>query len=51
MKKATVYRELKNFKAEAEIYQSIKDKYPEFAANYNVDIEKYLVRAQQQAGE
>ena len=51
MKKATVYRELKNFKAEAEIFQSIKDKYPEFAANYNVDIEKYLIRAQQQAGE
>ena len=51
MKKATVYRELKNFKAEAEIYQSNKDKSPEFAANYNVDLEKDLIRAQQQAGE
>ena len=51
LKKATVLRELKNFKGEAEIYQTIKEKYPEFAANYNVDIEKYLVRAQQQAGE
>lgn len=51
LKKATVLRELQNFKGEAEIYQTIKEKYPEFAANYNVDIEKYLVRAQQQAGE
>ena len=51
LKKATVLRELKDFKAEAEILKTIKEKYPEFAANYNVDIEKYLVRAQQQAGE
>lgn len=51
MKKATVYREQKNFKEEAKIYQTIKDKYPDFAANYNVDIEKYLVRAQVEAGE
>lgn len=51
MKKATIYREQKNFKAEAEIYQTIKDKYPDFAANYNIDVEKYLVRAKVQAGE
>ena len=51
LKKATVLRELKDVKAEAEILKTIKEKYPEFAANYNVDIEKYLVRAQQQAGE
>lgn len=51
MKKATIYREQKNYKAEADIFQTIKDKYPDFAANYNVDIEKYLVRAKVQAGE
>lgn len=51
MKKATIYREQKNFKAEAEIFQTIKDKYPDFAANYNVDVEKYLTRAKVQAGE
>ncbi len=51
MKKATIYREQKNFKAEAEIFQTIKDKYPDFAANYNIDVEKYLVRAKAQAGE
>lgn len=51
MKKATIYREQKNFKAEAEIFQTIKDKYPDFAANYNIDVEKYLVRAKVQAGE
>lgn len=51
MKKAIVYREQKNFKAEAEIYKTIKEKYPEFAGSYNVDVEKYLVRAQQEAGE
>ena len=51
MKKATVYRELADYKAEAQTYQTIKDKYPEFAVNYNIDIEKYLIRAQAQAGE
>lgn len=51
MKKATIYREQKNFKAEADIFQTIKDKYPDFAANYNIDVEKYLVRAKVQAGE
>lgn len=51
MKKATIYREQKNFKAEADIFQTIKDKYPDFAANYNIDVEKYLVRAKAQAGE
>lgn len=50
MKKAVVYRELKNFKAEAEIFQTIKDKYPEFAASYRVDVEKYLARAKAEAG-
>lgn len=49
MKKATVYRAQQNHAAEAEIYQTISDKYPEFAVEYNIDIEKYLVRAQQAA--
>ena len=45
IKKATVLREQKNYKAEAECYQTIKDKYPEFQGSYNVDVEKYLERA------
>lgn len=50
IKKAVVYREQKNFKAEAEIYQTIKDNYPEFSASYRIDVEKYLVRAKAEAG-
>ncbi|MEF9923344.1 MAG: tetratricopeptide repeat protein [Muribaculaceae bacterium] len=51
MKEATVYRELKNYKAEAELYKTIDSKYPEFAASYQTDIKKYLERAEAQAGE
>ena len=50
IKKAVVYREQKNFKADAEIYQTIKDNYPEFSASYRIDVEKYLVRAKAEAG-
>lgn len=50
MKEATVYREQKNFKSEVEIYKTIDTKYPEFAQMYQVDITKYLERAEQQAG-
>ena len=45
MKEATVQRELKNYKAEAEIYQKIVDEYPSFPGSY----EKYLNRALEQA--
>lgn len=51
MKEATVYRELKNYKAEVELYKTIDSKYPEFANSYQTDIKKYLERAQAQAGE
>jgi Uncharacterized protein conserved in bacteria len=51
MKQATVYRELKNYKEEAKIYQDILDKYPAYGPSLNIDIEKYLDRAKIQAGE
>lgn len=47
IKKAIVYRAQQNYAAEAATYQTISDKYPEFAVEYNIDIEKYLIRAQQ----
>lgn len=50
MKKATVLREQKKFTDEAEILQTIKDKYPVFAASYQIDIDKYLERANAEAG-
>ena len=37
------------FAKEAEIYQTIKDKYPTFGANYNIDVDKYLARAKNEA--
>ena len=48
-KKAVIYREQKQFDKEAEIYQAIKDKFPTFSANYNVDVDKYLARAKAEA--
>lgn len=51
MKEATVQRELKNYKAEAALYKEILDDYPQFAGTNAIDIEKYLKRAELQAGE
>ena len=50
IKKATVYRELKNYAAEADVFQTIKDKYPTFIQSYNFDLDKYLDRAKALAG-
>ena len=50
IKKATVYRELKNYAAEADVFQTIKDKYPTFTQSYNFDLDKYLDRAKALAG-
>ncbi len=49
MKQATVLRHQERYADEAKIYEEIKAEYPEFGAAYNVDIEKYLQRAQAQA--
>ena len=49
MKEATVERELKNYEAEAKLYQQIADKYPNFGNGMNVNIEKYIKRAEAQA--
>lgn len=51
MKEANVYRELKNYKAEAELYRQIIDKYPTYGDQIGTDMEKYLRRAEIQAGE
>ncbi|MDE6080350.1 MAG: tetratricopeptide repeat protein [Duncaniella sp.] len=45
MKQATVLREMKDYKAEAAIYEQILKDYPKAPAALNVDIEKYLQRA------
>ena len=50
VKKATIYREQKNYAAEAEVFQTIKDRYPDFSRNYNFDVDKYLDRANAMAG-
>lgn len=45
LKQATVLREMKDYKAEAAIYEQILKEYPKTSANFNIDIEKYLQRA------
>lgn len=49
MKEATVLREMKNYKAEADIYREILAKYPQYGAQYGIDFKKYLRRAELQA--
>lgn len=51
MKEATVQRELKNYKAEAELYRTIRDEYPQYAMSTQIDFDKYVARAEAQAGE
>lgn len=51
IKEATVYRELKNYKSEADLYKEIESKYPEFGPSYNMDIKKYIQRAEAQAAQ
>lgn len=51
IKKANVYREQKNFKAEAEAYQTIVKNFPAYGKNANLDIEKYYERAKAAAAE
>lgn len=50
LKKATVLREQQKYAQEAELLQTIKDKYPSFIMGYQVDVDKYLERAKAQAG-
>ncbi len=51
MKEANVQRELKNYKAEADLYKRIDKDFPAFAQENAIEIDKYLKRAQPQAGE
>ena len=51
MKKATVLRAQQNYKDELKVLETIKSEYPEYAANYRLDIDKYIARAEYQADE
>ena len=51
LKEANVYRELKNYKAEADCYRQIINEYPQYAGTVRMDMEKYLRRAELQAAE
>jgi len=49
LKEATVYREMKDYKAEAAIYEEIMKEYPAYGAETGMDIQKYLERAKSAA--
>ncbi|MDE6415744.1 MAG: tetratricopeptide repeat protein [Duncaniella sp.] len=51
IKEATVYRHLKNYKAEAEVYAEILKKYPQYGQENGIDIKKYLKRAEASVAE
>lgn len=48
---ANVYRAEKNFKAEANAYNTIINDYPRFTNTSNLDVKKYYERALAAAGE
>lgn len=50
LKEANVYRELKKYDDEADVYEDIIEKYPNYGASINVDMQKYLERAKAQEG-
>ncbi len=45
LKEATLLREMKDYKAEAAVYQQIITDYPAYGAEIGVDLKKYLERA------
>lgn len=49
LKEATVYRELKDYKNEAAVYELIDRDYPNYGAEVGIDLKKYLKRAQDAA--
>lgn len=51
IKMANVYRAEKNFKAEANAYNTIINDYPRFTNTSNIDVKKYYERALAAAGE
>ncbi|MDE6394912.1 MAG: tetratricopeptide repeat protein, partial [Duncaniella sp.] len=51
LKEATVLRELKDYKAEAKVYEEILNEYPNYGAQMGIDIEKYFERAKAAAAE
>lgn len=46
LKEATVYHEMKDYKAEAAAYKKILSDYPAYARESGIDIKKYLRRAE-----
>ncbi len=49
LKEATVYREMKDYSAEAAIYEQIMKDYPNYGSEIGLDIQKYLERAKDAA--
>ncbi len=50
MKKANVLRAEKKYAEEAEVYRTIIDKYPTYGPQIGADMQKYLRRAELEAG-
>lgn len=51
MKEATVLHEMKDYKAEADVYARIIKEFPSYGEANRIDVEKYLERAKALAGE
>lgn len=51
LKEATVLHEMKDYKAEAAVYETLKAEYPAYAQETGVNYDKYLERAKALAGQ
>lgn len=51
LKEANVLHAMKDYKAEAEVYRTLINDYPQFADEVNMNFQKYLDRAEALAGE
>lgn len=51
LKAATVLREMKDYKGEAEMYRELQKEFPNFEAQSQVEVSKYLKRAELQSEE
>lgn len=48
LKEATVLREMKDYKAEAAVYEEIQKEYPNYGMQMGIDVKKYIERAKAQ---
>ncbi|MCC8176732.1 MAG: tetratricopeptide repeat protein [Bacteroidales bacterium] len=50
LKEARIYQAKGDYAKEAQIYEKVKEEYPKYAQTYGIDLDRYIERANAQAG-